>query len=51
MLELYLGLGLSIVLVVAMGIFGCLATLDLIEYKNNEYKNNKKNKEVEWYYY
>lgn len=43
MLELYLGLGLSIILVVAMGIFGCLATLDLIEYKNNEYKKWRDN--------
>ena len=43
MLELYLGLGLSIVLVIAMGIFGCLATLDLIEYKNNEYKKWRDN--------
>ena len=45
MLELYLGLGLSIILLIGFGIFGCLATLDLIEYKNNEYKNNKKNME------
>ena len=37
MIELYLGFILGIILLIAMGIFGCLATIDLIEYKN---KNN-----------
>jgi len=43
MLELYLGLGLSIILLIGMGIFGCIATLDLIQFKNEQYKNNNKN--------
>jgi|TARA_B100001093_G_scaffold454622_1_gene464122 hypothetical protein len=36
MIELYLGFILGIILLVAMGIFGCLATIDLIEYKNKK---------------
>ena len=42
-MELILGLGLSIILLIGFGIFGCLATLDLIEYKNNEYKKWREN--------
>ena len=42
-MELILGLGLSIILLIGFGIFGCLATLDLIEYKNNEYKKWRDN--------
>lgn len=42
-MELILGLGLSIILLIGFGIFGCLATLDLIDYKNNEYKKWREN--------
>lgn len=42
-MELILGLGLSIILLIGFGIFGCIATLDLIEYKNNEYKKWREN--------
>ena len=36
MIELYLGFILGIILLVAMGIFGYIATIDLIEYKNKK---------------
>ena len=42
-MELILGLGLSIILLIGFGIFVCIATLDLIEYKNNEYKKWREN--------
>ena len=39
----FIGFLIGIILIIFMAIFGISATFEIIEYKNNEYKNNNNN--------